>query len=241
LLRSNENLRQFAYVASHDLQEPLRKIQTYSDLLNSRNKNSEMVGKEYIEKIAAGAKRMSTLIKALLEFSQAERKDELFEKVDLNVILNNIKNDYEVTIGEKHATIEIDNLCTIEAIPLQMNQLFYNLVGNALKFSKDGEEPFVNVTSTMLDGEDVARLKLHKGVEYCEICVKDNGIGFDQKYADQIFVLFQRLHVRDKYEGTGIGLALCKKIVENHKGILEVESSVGEGTTFRIVLPARRI
>jgi PAS domain S-box-containing protein len=241
LLRSNENLRQFAYVASHDLQEPLRKIQTYSDLVNTRNTDSQMIGKEYIEKIASGAKRMSMLIKALLEFSQAERKDELFEKVDLNVTMHNIKNDYEVTIGEKHAVIEIDNLCTVEAIPLQMNQLFYNMVGNALKFSREGKSPIVRVSSTMLDVEEVIRLKLNPDVPYCEVRVKDNGIGFDQKYADQIFVLFQRLHVRDKYEGTGIGLALCKKIVENHKGLLEVESAVGEGTTFKIVLPALRI
>lgn len=241
LLRSNENLRQFAYVASHDLQEPLRKIQTYSDLVHSRNRDSEMVGKEYIEKIASGARRMSTLIKALLEFSQAERKDELFENVDLNNVLQNIKSDYEVTIGEKRAVIQLGNLCSVEAIPLQMNQLFYNLVGNALKFSKEEETPRVTVTSRSVDQEEIGMLKLNTDGQYCEIRVQDNGIGFEQKYADQIFVLFQRLHVRDKYEGTGIGLALCKKIVENHKGILEVESQVGLGTTFRIILPTTRV
>lgn len=239
LMRSNENLKQFAYVASHDLQEPLRKIQTYSDMVNVRNQHSEIVGREYLEKIGLGAKRMSGLIKDLLEFSQAERKDELFERLDLNDVLRNIRQDYEMIIQEKKALFEVGDLCTIEAIPLQMNQLFYNLVGNALKFSKTDTPPRIQIFAGTASENLVRKYNLNPSVAYCTITVSDNGIGFEQKFADQIFVLFQRLHVREKYEGTGIGLALCKKIVENHKGIMEVESSVGVGSTFRIVIPTK--
>jgi PAS domain S-box-containing protein len=240
LVRSNENLRQFAYVASHDLQEPLRKIITYSDLILARSKETlSAASREYLSKIAVGSQRMSSLIKDLLEFSQAERKDELYTNVDLNQVLYDIRNDYDVTMAEKGATLEAGPLCVVEAIPLQMNQLFYNLVGNALKFARPDQPPRVKIFSRMIGNDEKRDLALDTNKAYCEITFQDNGIGFEPKFADQIFVLFQRLHARERYEGTGIGLALCKKIVENHKGIIRAESNEGEGAMFKVVLPLK--
>jgi two-component system CheB/CheR fusion protein len=152
-------------------------------------------------------------------------------------VLNNIRHDYEVTINEKNAAIIIDKLHTIKGIPLQINQLFYNLIGNALKFSREDKRPEIHVSSRIINASDKASFGLELPEDYCEIRVSDNGIGFEQEFADRIFVLFQRLHVKDKYSGTGIGLALCKKIVENHKGLIFAESKLNEGSTFRIILP----
>jgi PAS domain S-box-containing protein len=241
LMRSNENLRQFAYVASHDLQEPLRKILTYSDLIRTKNsENTQMIGRDYLDKIAVGSQRMSSLIKALLQYSQVERKNDLYTEVDLNIILRNIREDFEVRIEEKNASVFIDPLPIVEAIELQMNQLFYNLVSNALKFAKDNVPPIVHIRSGQVDDEMKKLKQLDPLKKYFFISIEDNGIGFDQKFAEQIFVLFQRLHVRNQYEGTGIGLALCKKIVENHKGVISAISREGDGARFDIILPAKK-
>ncbi len=237
----NANLEQFVYVASHDLQEPLRKINIFSDMLlknvaNDLNKE----GKVYIEKIAKAAKRMSLLINDLLEFSRLSSRDKVFVATDLNKIIKDIVIDYELLISQKNATLSIDVLPVIEAIPLQMNQLFYNLIGNALKFSKNDIEPTIKITSAVLSPEEVTTYRLNPDYHYCSINVLDNGIGFNQKYAHQIFEIFQRLHGKQEFAGTGIGLALVKKIADNHNGMIVTSSNENEGALFKIILPVQR-
>jgi PAS domain S-box-containing protein len=242
LQQSNQNLQQFAYVSSHDLQEPLRKILIFSGMLQ----DSKLITKgtrehEYAEKISGSAKRMQLLIRDLLDYSRADDEEQLFELTDLNKILQNIRQDFELMIAQKQATLQVDRLPALEAIPLQMNQLFYNLISNALKFTKDGVPPAISISCTYptlrtTDGHSNQRSQL---VQHCLIEVSDNGIGFDQSFSDKIFTVFQRLHNREEYEGTGIGLALCRKIVENHGGEITVESSLGLGTTFSILLPMK--
>ncbi|HEX8462445.1 MAG TPA: ATP-binding protein, partial [Segetibacter sp.] len=236
LEKSNLDLEQFAFVASHDLQEPLRKIQTFSQLLGLRL-NDEEAAKKYLEKICSSADRMTQLIKAVLNYSRLSAEKRAFERVDLNQILLNIKNDYELTIAEKNAVINHGQLPVIEGNPLQLNQLMQNLISNSLKFCN--RPPVITITSNIVSAGKAGsnQLDIEAG-ELVELVIKDNGIGFDQRYADKIFTVFQRLHSKQEYAGTGIGLALCKKIVVKHKGILFVHSTPGEGTTFTIQLPA---
>lgn len=239
LERTNNQLNQFAYTASHDLQEPLRKIVTFSKLLKQDDYEqlSEKV-QTYIEKIENSSLRMSLLIRDLLNYSRVANAKELFEKTDLNVVLKNILNDFELLIKEKKAEIKSEKLPTIQAIPLQMNQLFYNLIGNALKFSKDNVTPVITITTRQLSSQEVERYsKLNPDLAYQEITFKDNGIGFDQQYAHQIFILFQRLNQPSQYSGTGIGLALSKKIVEGNHGEIYAQSVENEGSEFHVILP----
>lgn len=242
LLFTNEQLKQFAYVASHDLQEPLRKINMFCDrLINSSEEDLRLRGKKYLEKIIHAAQRMSNLIHDLLNFSQLDARDNGFVAVDLNEVAEKIKEDYEILIGQKGAVVNISRLDIIEAAPLQMNQLMYNLVGNALKFSRDGIMPEVNISSRILSKEEVhAFPNLDQSLRYCELVVSDNGIGFDQAFSEKIFEIFQRLHGKGQYEGTGIGLALCKKIVDHHRGEIYAMSQPGEGASFHIILPVSR-
>lgn len=234
LEKSNRDLEQFAYVASHDLQEPLRKIQTFAELSEKNSKNAE-TQKRYLEKINASAQRMTELIKAVLNYSRLSKTDNEFTVVDLNTIVENIKSDLELLIEEKRATLHITTLPSIEAIPLQINQLFLNLISNSLKFS-DGA-PGITISHSILAEKEVPGMAASKnGAGYVKLVFSDNGIGFDQQYADKIFSIFQRLHSTE-YAGTGIGLALCKKIVENHGGAITVESAPGKGTSFFIYLP----
>ncbi len=236
LERSNSSLEQFAYVSSHDLQEPLRKIQTFSDLVLTRLNDPGFRPDEYLGKINASASRMSLLIKDLLTFSRFSKNDELREKIDLDRLLDQILNDFELLIRQKKAVIRRSPLPTIEGIPIQMNQLFYNMISNALKFC-DGE-PEIVITANMLSSEAVlVHPQLDKEKQYLHLNFKDNGIGFDQSYASQIFTIFQRLHSHQKYNGTGIGLAICKKIVDNHGGYISVSSEKGKGASFDIYLP----
>jgi two-component system CheB/CheR fusion protein len=239
---SNENLEQFAYIASHDLQEPLRKIRTFSTLLHDRyNKELPDLAKDLITKIIISSERMSTLIKGVLNFSKILHGESAFEKVDLNLALEGILSDFDLLITEKNAVVYRERLPVIEAVPLQINQLFYNLISNALKFSKKEITPIITITSRMLTPEEV---KQNKNIDhqhaYCEISFKDNGIGFEQQYADQIFLIFHRLHGREQFIGTGIGLALCKKIVINHHGAITATSAEHEGALFTIVLPLQQ-
>lgn len=222
--KSNKELESFTYIASHDLQEPLRKIQTFLTLIKQRPDNPEMVD-EYMKKIFSSTERMSKLITDVLTFSRvaAERRP---DKTDLNAVLANVLIDYEVAITEKEARVYSETLPVINAVSLQMHQLFSNLVSNSLKYAT--EKPIITVTSKTV---------IHHGITMAQITFADNGIGFDQQYADQIFSLFKRLHGRSEYQGSGIGLSTCKKIVEQHGGSISAQSTYGNGAVFTILLP----
>lgn len=238
LKQSNESLEQYATIASHDLQEPLRKIQTFSALLNERH-GHEIEGepKELIDKIRLAAQRMSGLIRDVLNFSKVLDSN-VFEQVDLNVILQNVRKDFDMLIEQKKAIITQDELPVIKAVPLQMNQLFLNLLGNAIKFSRPNVAPVIHISCKMLTAAEVqTHPALDGAYTYCEIIFSDNGIGINEEFMEQIFLIFQRLNARVLYEGTGIGLALCKKIVLNHKGEIYVSSKEGVGTQFHVLLP----
>ncbi|MDF2454926.1 MAG: evgS, partial [Cytophagaceae bacterium] len=233
---SNHDLEQFAYIASHDLQEPLRKIRSFSELLG-RNLNTDNVVKSrnFLDKIDSSAQRMSTLIKDVLNYSRLSKKDTHFVDADLNSIIKNIKEDFELMIEQKKARIEYPPLPTIKGIPLQLHQLFCNLISNSLKFSET--DPVIQISYRQLNQQEIVEnVKMDEQFDYIEVLLRDNGIGFEQKYADQIFTIFQRLNDQSKYSGTGIGLALCKKIAENHKGYIRAESALGKGTSFFVYL-----
>ena len=236
---SNESLEQFAYIASHDLQEPLRKIRTFSSLLKDRfNQDLPEEARVLITKISGSSERMSTLIKEVLDFSRILHGDSAFEKVDLNQIVSDIIDDFDLLISEKNAVIKYDKLPSVEAIPFQINQLLTNLISNALKFSKKDIIPVISITSRILSNDELKTYSnLIQNTVYCEISIQDNGIGFDQQYSNQIFLIFHRLHGQKEFSGTGIGLALCKKIVANHNGEIFAESNETDGALFRILLP----
>jgi PAS domain S-box-containing protein len=233
LIRSNENLKQFAYVASHDLQEPLRKIQTFSGIIKD-NLGDQRSIHTYVSKIDTSAARMSALIKDVLLYSQIDKEQEKQQRVNLNEVLENVRNDFEILLEEKRGVIHSTTLPVIQGSRLHFHQLFSNLVGNALKFSDD--EPVIEIRYRIVNGGDVpAELKPDQAYHF--ITFQDNGIGFEPEYAQQIFGLFTRLHNRKDYGGTGIGLALCKKIMESYGGSISARSKKGEGATFLIYFP----
>lgn len=234
----NKELSSFAYISSHDLQEPLRKIQTFvSIIMNTDYANLSESGRKNFERMQLAANRMKALINDLLTYSRANNAEKVFEPTNLNTILCEIKAEFSDAIENKGAQIVIDDLPHINAIPFQLRQLFINLLSNALKFSRTGIPPVIRVTAETVEGRQISNEKADDNRRYTHIMVKDNGIGFEPEYASKIFEVFQRLHSRGEYEGTGIGLAICNKIVENHEGILYAESQPGEGATFHIYLP----
>ncbi|QEK52382.1 hypothetical protein FYC62_12515 [Pedobacter aquae] len=238
LNRSNQDLEQFAYVASHDLQEPLRKIRAFGDRL--QNKYAQEISEEgldYIKRMQSASERMQTLIDDLLTYSRVTRGDEGFEEVDLHEQIQMTLENLEFAIEKKGATIDMMVNHTVKAIPGQIRQLFQNLFSNAIKFSKENVAPVIEVKSEIISGSLLNMPGIYPNKDYCVIKIKDNGIGFDPQYGDKIFALFQRLHTRNEYEGTGIGLAVCKKIVEKHDGFIQADSKPGEGTQFTIILP----
>ena len=178
----------------------------------------------------------------MLAFSLINRSGDDFETTDLREVLKNVKNDFEILIQQKGINLTIGDLPTVEAIPLQMNQLFFNLLGNALKFTVDGRQPIISVSSRLLSEDEVlVNDALTSGITYCEIMVKDNGLGFDPQYAEKVFEIFQRLNARTAYDGTGIGLAVCHKIVQNHNGLIHARSKENEGATFHVILPLHHV
>ena len=234
LALSNKELQDFASVAAHDLQEPLRKIQSFADRLRSKSSttlDAETV--DYLERIQKSSYRMQTLINDLLDYSRVSTKVQPFARVDLNQILTQVISDLEIRLEKTKGKIEYVDLPKVDADPLQMTQLFLNIINNALKFHKPNVPPVVKISSRMTTSK-------RNGSEICEITVADNGIGFDEKYSDRIFTIFQRLHGRQEYEGTGIGLAICRKIIERHEGTIIAKSIPGESATFVITLPIRQ-
>ncbi len=227
LQRSNRELQDFAFVASHDLQEPLRKIQAFGERLGTRNRehfDEESV--DYLERMQAAAKRMQGLINDILNLSRVTTKGQAFQPVDLNVTLAEVLDDLHARLEETGGTVKSELLPTLMADPVQMHLLLQNLVGNALKFRKSDAPSVINV----LPLEAPSRVGF---------TVADNGIGFDERFADRIFTVFQRLHGRGEYDGSGVGLAICRKIVERHGGQISASSAVGEGATFTVLIPAR--
>jgi light-regulated signal transduction histidine kinase (bacteriophytochrome) len=240
LARSNSELEQFAYVASHDLQEPLRKILAFGDRLKIRHSQDlNNQGRDYLERMQAAAARMRTLITDLLTLSRVTTRPQAFVSIDLSEVARTVVSDMEVRIQQLRGQVHVAQLLTIKADPMQMSQLLQNLIGNALKFHRDGEPPVVKVWGRLLQKEEDEVQKDRLNLQFCQIWVEDNGIGFNEKYLDRIFEPFQRLHERGKYEGTGMGLAICQKIVERHGGEITARSTPGQGTTFIVTLPVQ--
>jgi signal transduction histidine kinase len=232
LERSNRELQDFAFVASHDLQEPLRKIQAFGDRLKTKHGAALAAeGIDYLSRMQAAAHRMHVLINDLLTFSRVTSKAQPFVAVDLGKIAHEVLSDLEVRIQQTGGRVDTGSLPTIDADPLQMRQLLQNLVGNGLKFHRPEEPPVVKVS---------AAIERDGGPPLARLVVEDNGIGFDMKYLDRIFTPFQRLHGRSEYEGTGMGLAVCRRIVERHGGTLTAESAPGQGARFIVVLPVQQ-
>jgi PAS domain S-box-containing protein len=228
---SNEDLQQFAHVASHDLKEPIRKIKTFGNrLVDDYSNLLPEKGKSFLNKILSATDRMYAMVEGVLSYSTMSAAEQASEPVDLNEVLRNIQTDLEVLITEKDATITFDKLPVIEGAPVLLYQLFYNLINNSIKFSKQNEPVLINITSSVASVE---------GNKFAKIVVTDNGIGFDQEQAESIFTTFTRLNSKDKYEGTGLGLALCKKIVQRHSGFISASGESGKGASFTILLPIK--
>lgn len=236
LQKSNAELAQFAYIASHDLQEPARKIRTFSEMLRKSLGNIDTRSENYLNKIENSAARMLTLIRDVLAFSQLSKGRHEFVRIDLNDILEAVKDDFELHIEEKGAIIDSEPLPVIYGIPIQVSQLFGNLLSNALKYSSD-KPPEIYIKVSEVNSRTLKNKLLDTSFAYYDISITDNGIGFNPNNSEQIFDIFQRLHAKDEYQGTGIGLAMCRKICENHNGYIYAESMLGQGATFHVILP----
>jgi len=237
---ANKELDRFAFMASHDLQEPLRKIRTFCDLLINRCLDQvDDEGKLYISRIENSAARMQRLIKDILTFSKVSDDNDEFAETDLNKIIQDILTEYKHEIEEKKAVIEVKKIPSLLTKQGLMYPLFSNLISNALKYSKNQEPVQINIWSEICVTEKKSETP-DLNNKYCRISIRDNGIGFEQKYAEQVFEMFKRLHAKKEYDGSGIGLTLCKKIVEQHNGFIAVRSEVGAGSTFMVTLPVKQ-
>lgn len=238
LEKSNKELASFNHVASHDLQEPLRKIQTFiSRIYDRENDHLSPQGRDYLERIQVAAKRMRVLIDDLLLFSRTNKVEKVYERTQLDSLLEQAIQELTQQIEETKANIQAEPLPELVIIPFQIQQLFINLIANSIKYSKPDVPPKIKIKSEVINSNDYGDLIKDQNKIFYKIDVIDNGLGFEQEYAEAIFTLFYRLHNNSDYPGTGIGLAICKKIVENHKGYIMAESMPGEGTTFSIFLP----
>lgn len=234
----NKELSSFAYISSHDLQEPLRKIHTFGSIIMSNEfDNLSEAGKRNFSRMQLAADRMTKLIQDLLTYSRSNAAEKTFEETDLNKLLEEVKSDFADSINDKNGVLIIGDMPVINAIPFQIRQLFNNLVSNALKFTKESTDPVISITSTTVKGSVIDSPNAEASNDYLHIAVTDNGIGFSPEYASRIFEVFQRLHGKGEYEGTGIGLAICMKIADNHQAILNASSEPGEGAIFNIYFP----
>lgn len=231
----NHELQQFSWVVSHDLNEPIRKIQIFIKIIKDLYLSKDEKAVDYVNRTIKSAERMQTLITDLLAYSRLSSKVQP-EKTDLNIVLEEVLSDFDYLIESKGAVIKTNVLPTIDSISSQLRQVFQNLIGNALKFSNNTNSPLIEITSELIETKSFDGKPSPEG-KYCRIIVKDNGIGFDEVYLDRIFIIFQSLNDRQTYEGTGIGLAIAKKIIEKHNGLITAKSEVGKGASFIMVLP----
>ncbi len=239
--KSNRNLQEFVYVASHDLQEPLRKISTFTERLNSKFDN--ILGQEgnmFLKRILSSTASMQTLLEDLLSFSRLSFDEKKFEQTSINQCIDNVIADLEVKIEETKTTVTCDKIPEVDAYSSQIKQLFNNLIGNAIKFRKPGTPCAITISNLPVSQQDYLTHPLAKGMEYVKISVSDNGIGFDQEFSEKIFMIFQRLNGKAEYAGSGVGLAICKKIVDNHHGIIYANSQPEQGASFTIMLPIKQ-
>jgi signal transduction histidine kinase len=241
LVRMYEELDQFAYMASHDLQEPLRKIQIFSDKIIGRGLN-DAEAENYFQRIMTASRRMQSLINNLLDFSRHSVDNSKLERTDLNLVLRDILSQKEIEIEKTNARIYCDKLPVVSAVPALMQQLFSNLIGNAIKFRKKDVDPVVEIRSSPMSPAEVEQYLGHvNGSTYMKLQVVDNGIGFEEKHTQDIFKVFKRLHSYQQFEGTGVGLAICKKIIEKHGGFITAESIPDKGSNFIIGIPFSKV
>ncbi len=238
LEESNNDLQQYAFIASHDLQEPLRKIQTFTKLVMERHLTGYPEALPYLQKVLYSSGRMRNLIDDLLSYSKLSSAAP-FRPTSLAQVVADVLYDLELIIKEKEAVITVGNLPNAEVVPAQMRQLFQNLISNSLKFSKESVAPVIKIDGEIITSKSFNGLPSDDG-SFCKLTIIDNGIGFDNEYTDKIFSLFQRLNTRSQYEGTGIGLAIVKRIVDKHKGLINAKSTEGNGSEFTILLPLKQ-
>jgi PAS domain S-box-containing protein len=239
LEKMNTELQSFAYISSHDLQEPLRKIQTFATrILEKEQDNLSAHGKDHFRRMQSAAARMQKLIEDLLAYSRTNTSERVFQLTNLNIIIEEVKEDLKENIQEKNAVIETEDLGELRVIPFQFHQLIYNIIGNSLKYAREGHPPRIRIKGEVANGIKFNGQKISPKNKYFHLTISDNGIGFEQQYNEKIFEVFQRLHGKTEYSGTGVGLAIAKKIVENHNGVINASGETNKGATFDIYLPA---